>query len=349
VSVPNIRISRFTLFTPKIMKQFIATALLLASAAAGQQPSDVPAATLPQTAPGVAQLATPASDYVLGPNDQFSVVVPNLETEFTDKTFRIDMSGDVTLPLAGRVHAAGLSTAGLEDEVRTRLARILKDPEVAISLSTFGSQPVSILGAVNSPGIRQIEGGKSLFEVLSLAGGLRPDAGYLIRITRDMQWGPIPLPTAQIDTTGRHSTVSIRVKNIMHATDTGENIPIMPGDTISVPQADVVYAVGSVTKPGGFPLNDHETLSALQVVSLAQGLLRTAASDKAKILRVVDGSPNRVEIPVNLKTLMAGKGADVQLRASDILFIPNSAAKTAGFRTIDAIVSASTYAAIYAK
>jgi len=324
-----------------IMKSSILTALLLASAAASQQPSDIPAT--PAAAPAA------RSDYILGPGDQFTVVVPNLETDFKDRTFRVDMSGDVTLPFAGRVHAAGLSTAGLEQEMRARLARVLKDPEAVVSLATFGSQPVSVLGAVNNPGIRQIEGRKSLFEVLSLAGGLRPDAGYLIRITRDMQWGPIPLSTAKVDSAGHYSFASVSVKNIMNAADTGENIPILPGDSISIPKADVVYAVGSVTKPGGFLLNEHETLSALQVVSLAEGLQRTAASDKAKILRVVDGSPDREEIPVNLKTLMTGKGTDVQLRAGDILFVPNSAAKSASLRTIDAIVNAATGMAIYGR
>ncbi len=309
-------------------------ALLLSCAAAAQQRSDAPI-----TAP----------DYVLGPNDQFTVTVPNLDTEFGDKTFRIDMSGDVSVPLAGRMHAAGLSTAGLEAEMRKRLARILKDPEVVISLSTLGSQPVSVLGAVTSPGIKQIEGGKSLFEALSLAGGLRPDAGYLIRITRDMQWGPLPLPNARVDADGRHSSASVRVKDIMNANDTSENIPIMPGDSIAVPTAEVVYAVGSVIKPGGFPLNEHETLSALQVVSLAEGLQHAAASDKARILRVVDGSPERTEIPVNLKQMMAGKGSDVQLRAGDILFIPTSAAKSAGLRSIDAIVAAATGMAVYGR
>jgi len=284
-------------------------------------------------------------DYVLGPNDTFSVVVPNLETEFADKTFRIDGSGDVTIPLAGRVHAAGLSAAELEKELRTRLGRVLKDPDVSVALATLGSQPVSVLGAVNTPGIKQIEGGKNLFDVLSLAGGLRPDAGYQVFITRDTQWGPLPLPGAHADAAGLHSTASVRVKNIM--TDGSANIPIMPGDTISVPQAEVVYAIGSVTKPGGFALNEHETISALQVMALAEGLVRTAAPDRAKILRIVEGSPNREEIPVDLKALMAGKGTDVPLRAGDILFIPNSGAKSTAYRTLDTITGMAGAALIY--
>jgi polysaccharide export outer membrane protein len=306
------------------------TAFILSVSAAAQQ------APAPQPA-----------DYVLGPGDQFSVTVPDLDAQFTDKIFRLDMSGDVSLPFAGRIHAAGFSTAGLESEIRARLARFLKDPEVVVSLSAFGSQSVSILGAVNTPGIRQIEGRKSLFEVLSLAGGLRLDAGYLIRIRRDMQWGAIPLPSAQIDPTDRYCTASVRVKDLINAIDSADNIAIMPGDSISVSKADVVYAVGNVTKSGGFLLNEHETLSALQVLSLAEGLQRTAASDKAKILRMVDGSPDRVEIPVNLKVMLAGKGMDVQLRSGDILFVPGSGSKAAAYKTLDMITGMAGTALIY--
>src|SRR5580704_4886722 len=44
----------------------------------------------------------PPSDYVLGPFDQINVVVNEFEDQFSDKMFRLDGKGDVTLPLAGR-------------------------------------------------------------------------------------------------------------------------------------------------------------------------------------------------------------------------------------------------------
>ncbi len=323
------------------MKHLIAIVLSCALRSPCQQ-RDLPADRNASTAAAPEKRA----DYVLGPGDQIAILVINLETHFNNRVFRIDMSGNLTLPFVGRIQGAGLSTAGLEDEMRARLARFLKNPEVVVSLSTFASQPVSILGAVNTPGIRQLEGHKTLFEILSLAGGLRPDAGYLILVTRNIAWGEIPLPTAKVDSAGRYSTASVRVKDILNAINVKENIQILPGDTISVPKADVVYAVGSVVKPGGFLLNEHETLSALQVVSLAGGIQRTA-SGNAKILRLVDGSLDRVEIPIDLKKLMTGKGADEQLRSGDILFVPNSMAKSAGFRTVDAIVNAANGAMIF--
>jgi polysaccharide export outer membrane protein len=294
-----------------------------------------------QTARGV------SADYALGPGDQITLVVPGLEDQFNEKVFRIDASGDVTVPLVGRIHAAGLSTAALETDLQSRLKKILKDPEVVVNISSFGSQPVSILGAVKTPGIVQLQGRKTLFEVLSLAGGLQPESGYIVQVTRPLANGSMPLPNARMDPSAQVSVASIRLRDIINVPNAAENIEILPGDTISVPKTGIVYVVGSVSKPGGYPLDENESLSALQVLSLAQGLQVTAAASKARILRTVASAPTRAEIPVDLNRLMAGKGTDVQLRADDILFVPGSAAKKAGMRTIDAIVNAATYSVVY--
>ena len=295
-----------------------------------------------QTLPGQA-----SSAYLLGAGDQITVSVADLPDEFADKTFLIDTSGDVSLPVIGHLHAAGLTTNELEQSARASLIHVLKKPKVSIMIASYGSKNVSVLGSVNNPGVRVIDGPKTLFEILSASGGLRPDAGYFVSVNRDLRYGPIPLPQAHTDDAHQVSVASIRLKDIMTSSDPVQNIKILPHDTISVPKADLVYAVGSVIKPGGFIMNEHETLSALQVLSLAEGASRTAALDKAKILRTLSGSTQRTEIPVNLKQLMAGKGSDVSLHPDDILFIPNSGAKSAGYRTIDSIVSAATGFATY--
>lgn len=287
--------------------------------------------------------------YILGPGDQISVFVADLPDEFADKTFRIDTNGDVSLPIIGHLHAAGLTTSDLENSARQNLIHVLKNPQVNIAVSVFGSQSASVLGSVNQPGIHQLEGHKTLFEMLSASGGLRIDAGYSVTVTRNLQYGAIPLPQARTDQASHTSVASIKLKDIMTASKPAENIDIMPGDSISVPKADLVYAVGSVTKPGGFVMNEHETLSALQVVSLAEGTLKTAALSKAKILRATPGSTQRTEIAVNLKKLMAGKGDDIQLQPDDILFIPNSIGKVAGFQTIESVISLATGMAVYGR
>jgi polysaccharide export outer membrane protein len=337
-------------------RRFIATLLaVFAQLAYSQTGPTTGAHSLPATITlghpaASADISNPSASrtsYVLGPNDLLTLVVPQLGEDFADKSFRIDANGDLSLPVIGRVHAAGLTEAELEDLVKDRFSAILKAPDIVVNVSEYSGQPVSVLGAVNQPGIKQLQGGKTLFEVLSLAGGLRPEAGTTIEITRDLKNGMIPLAGAVISANGQYSVATVRIKEVMKASQ--ENILLRPGDTVFVPKADVVYVVGSVTKPGGFPIGENEILSALQVVSLAEGMVKTAAGDKAKILRLPPGSTVRTEIPINLKSLMAGKAPDVTLQANDILFVPNSNAKSAGYRTMEAIVNAATGMAMYGR
>jgi polysaccharide export outer membrane protein len=134
----------------------------------------------------------------------------------------------------------------------------------------------------------------------------------------------------------------------MDADHPEENIAILPNDVISVPKAEMIFVVGAVHKPGGFILGQEESLSVLQVLSLAEGPEKTAATNRAKIMRPILGTAKREEIPVNLAKLMAGKTAnDLRLRANDILFVPDSAGKTFGAKALDAAISAMTGAAVY--
>lgn len=290
---------------------------------------------------------TPA-DYLFGPDDQITVYVSEVE-EINNKTARIDMRGELNLPLIGRIPASGITARQLEMEITTRLRKYVKVPDVIVSISEFRSQPVSILGAVSSPGVHQLQGHKNLFEMLSMAGGLRPDAGSTVKITRDLRWGRIPLPGTSDDSSGRFSVAAVSTKSIINSTNPSENIAVYPNDVISVSRAETIYAVGSVHKPGGFLLNENETLSALQILSLAEGLEKTAAPAKARILRAVPGQSARTEIAINLKQLMSGHGSDVPLRQNDILFVPDSAGKIAAKRAAEAAIQIGTGIAMYSR
>src|SRR5205823_6160687 len=123
------------------------------------------------------------STYVLGPDDQ--IIIRALEAEeISEKPVRIDSRGMIRMPLIGQIHAAGLNLDELEAIVRTRLEKYYKNPQVGVSLVEYHSQPVSVMGAVRTPGVQQLQGQKSLMETLSSAGGLLPEAGYVVKITR---------------------------------------------------------------------------------------------------------------------------------------------------------------------
>ena len=226
---------------------------------------------------------SPDATYVLGPEDQLTMRVLDLE-EVPDKPFRVDMRGNINVPLIGRVHAGGLTVEQLEATLTEEFSKVLNNATVTVSMAEFRSQPVSVLGAVRTPGVHQIRG-QPRCELLSLAGGLNPDAGNTIKITRRKSAGPLPLANSQDDPTGEFQVAEVTAKSIMEGKNPQDNIQVLPNDVVSVPKAELVYVIGAVHKSGGFILSEKERVSVLQALSMAEGLDRGSAPGNAKILR----------------------------------------------------------------
>ena len=286
------------------------------------------------------------STYLLGPGDQIQISDPEL-TELASKPVRIDGEGSVDVPLAGRVHVGGMTAQQSQEELNKALSTYIRRPQVVVDVTEVRSQPVSVLGAVNTPGVHQIQGHKTLLEMLSLAGGVRQDAGYSVRITRELDWGCIPLPSAHLDASGKFTVAELNLKKIMEAKTPEENIQIFPHDVISVPKAEMVYVIGEVHRSGGFVLGEHQTISVLQALSLAEGLNPGADSRHAKILRLKPDADQRVEMPIDMKDALNGKKPDVAMQGEDILFIPGSTGKKAALRAMEAAIQTGTGVAIW--
>lgn len=290
----------------------------------------------------------PSSQYVLGPDDQIKVWALGVE-EASEKPVRVDPSGNIDLPVAGQVHAAGMTVEQLRTELMNRFAKDVLHPQVSVEIVDFGSQPVSIMGAVNHPGVHQLQGRKTLMEVLSLADGIRQDAGPTIAISRQMRYGAIPLLNAKPDPTGEYSVAEVGVKDLMAGTHPAQNILISPHDTITVPTAEMVYVIGEVRKPGEVTLKDQGSLSVLQALSSAEGFGPTPAPQNAKIVRLSPGSTARTEIPVDLNKVLAGKAEDIAMRPNDILVVPPSGPKKAAARITEAAIQAATGVVIWRR
>ena len=310
--------------------------LLFVARAGGQIPSE--RASNPSNPKCEAQ---PRSTYLLGPDDQLEISGSEL-IDSGNKPSRIDGEGDVDVPLVGRVHVAGLTARGAEEKLNGILRKYIRDPEVAVNVVEVHSEPVSVLGAVNTPGVHQVQGHKTLLEMLASAGGVRPDAGYSIHVTRQLEWGCLPLPGAQVDPTSQFSVAEVNLKSIMNAKDPEDNIQIFPHDVISVPKAETVYVIGDVKRSGGFALDEKRSVSVLQALSLAEGLTGTADTHHAKILRVKGDADEREELPVDLKEVLRGKQPDIAMKADDILFIPGSTGKKAALRGLEAAIQTGT-------
>jgi polysaccharide biosynthesis/export protein len=286
--------------------------------------------------------------YRLGPGDEIKVHQPNAE-QLDGSAIRIDDAGYATLPLVGRVKLGGVTLEQAEALLASRLRTFLINPQPVVSITEYRSQPVSVLGAVNNPGVVQLQGRKTLMQMLSLAGGMRQDAGGEVIVTRNVAFGRVPVSSEVLDSSGQFSTAKINAASLVNGANPTDNISILPQDVISVPVSEVVFVVGDVRKPGSFPLGSGRSLSVLQALSMAEGLGPQASAKHAKIFREKEGIKEKQEIQVDISKLLSGSRGDFELNPRDILFIPDSASKKAGFRAAEAALQAITGIAIWRR
>jgi polysaccharide biosynthesis/export protein len=294
-----------------------------------------------------AQVA-PTGSYLLGPGDQITISLRDRK-EIEIKPASVALDGTVDLPYAGRLQAEGLSTEQVSREIEASLTKIVQNPKVTVEVSEYGSQPVSVLGAVTRPGVIQLRGRKSLAEVLSLAEGLKAEAGNVIKITRPKASGPIPLSNAKEDVTGQFMTADVSIKGLLQGSVPEANIQIRPHDVITVPRADLIYVLGNVHKPGGFPLAERESITVLQAIALAEGVQPGAVTQNARILRASASSADRTEVAVDVKQMLLHRAPDQPLLPNDILFIPNNASRAVGIRLLEAGVQMATGVVIWGR
>lgn len=125
------------------------------------------------------------------------------------------------------------------------------------------------------------------------------------------------------------------------------NIPLQAGDVVTVPHAGIVYVLGAVTRPGGFVLsNDRTQLTTLKILALAGGLTNVAKLDHAVIIRK-DDQGKQTETEVDLKKVINRQAEDLQMRPSDVLYIPESRTKKALVEAAELGVAVGTAVAIY--
>jgi len=272
--------------------------------------------------------------YVLGPNDQITVSVVELP-EFSAKSYRIDGDGTVSLPLLGRVHAAGLTLTQFENNLYNALLTQVRTPHVTANVAETRSQAVSVMGAVNTPGMQQIQGSKTLFDVLAAAGGLKPEAGELVTITRQASEGPLNLPNEHRNLADGRTTADVKVRDIVELRDPRVNIVVRAHDEISVSRGMLLYVIGNVHKPGGFTLLQGHPVSALEALSMAEGFAPNAAAGSARILRRTSETDAREQIPIDLKKILAGKAKDMQLSPDDILYVPDNTTRRVTTKTLE--------------
>jgi polysaccharide export outer membrane protein len=318
-------------------------------------------------------------EYLIGPEDVLDIDV--FEASEMNRGVRVSASGEISLPLLGAVTAAGLTPRELETTLEELLhQKYMKDPHVSVFVRDMQSHPVSVMGAVRKPGIFQIRGNKTLVEILSLAEGLADDAGETVVIlrgagernapefasakTNEVAGSSLAMRFQNFDAPGAADTnrenvdalsqgalpqrvIQVNLKELLDSTDPRSNPTVYPGDIVKVSRAGIVYVVGAVGRPGGFTMKTNEKISVLQAIALSEGLTRTAAKSGARIIRTNERNGERTETPVDLGKILSGKSPDPVLEARDILFVPDSVAKTTFSRGVEVAVQTLTGLAIF--
>src|SRR5262249_26451956 len=101
-------------------------------------------------------------------------------------------------------------------------------------------------------------------------------------------------------------------------------------------KAEVVYVVGEVTKPGPVALSTGHSVSILEALASAGGVLRTSKPKESRVLRRVPGIETRTEMNVDVQKITQGTAKDVQLSAGDILVVPDNTGRRVAARAIEA-------------
>ena len=363
---------------------FVSTALLTALVALPSSAQTVE--TSQQTNDRIRALAaaarvTPPRDYVIGSGDLLSMQVfdvPELTREI-----RVSQTGTIGIPLVPvRLHVSGLTELQAELKIAEVLEAngLVSHPEVSVVVKEKKSKPITVVGAVVRPMVYQADRQVTLLDVLAEVGGISGDAGDSVIISRSetdssddastppaiTQKDAAPAPTASQSpaapaapavpgTTSDpqsvppplSNTITVNLNQILETGNVSNNIVLMPGDIVTVPHAGIVYALGAVSRPGGFTVsNDRGQLTTLKLLALAGGLDRAAKSDRAVIVRK-DASGQQREVEIDLKKVMKFEAEDVRLLPSDILYVPKSPAKQALIKTAELSLAIGTGVVIY--
>jgi polysaccharide biosynthesis/export protein len=262
----------------------------------------------------------------IGPNDLISVAVYD-SPELT-RSIRVGADGRIHLPMLKRaITATGLMPAEMEKAIAEALTAedLIVDPVVTVTVAEYSSRPISVAGAVKTPLTFQAAGPVTLLEAITRAGGLSPDAGNEILISRK-EGDNAP---------GLSQRVS--VKALIDSADRSANLSLTGGEEIRVPEVGRIYVVGNVKKAGAYPLQADAETTVMKALALAEGLTPNAGS-QAFIFRKEAGAASKNEIPIELKKIMDRKAPDSGLMANDILYVPDNKGRRLGLAVLERVL-----------
>ena len=246
------------------------------------------------------------TDTPVGPRDVLEIKV--LEDASMNGRTTVSDDGQIVLNVVGRVHVSGLTAAQVEARLKSLLeANYLSKATVSVQVAEFSSKPISVVGAVRSPGRIRTSGNTNLIQAITEAGGLTPGYGKELYVIRTGQ-------------NGLTEQLAIDIEDLMVNGNPDLNIPLAPNDLVNIPLDTpvTIYVMGEVMRPGKTQFRRSQTPTLLQAIADAGGPT-DRASRNVVIKRMANGREETLN--VNYKDIINGRKKDVVLQDNDTVVV----------------------------
>ncbi len=163
--------------------------------------------------------------YRIQPGDQLDVsfyLSPELHQNLT-----VRLDGDISIPVAGNVHAQGLTPEQLEKSLDQLYALELRDPKSTVRIDKSPWQVVYVEGQVAKPGAVPLQPGMTAIQAIAASGGLTDAAGAskVVLIRRDACGNP-------------HGE-KLQLDKVLNQKNNEEDVALMPADLLIVPRSGI--------------------------------------------------------------------------------------------------------------
>jgi polysaccharide export outer membrane protein len=248
-------------------------------------------------------------DYRLGSGDLLTVKV--YESEELDTEVRVSSRGEISLPLLNNVDVFNLTAAEAENKVE-ELYRVkyIRDPHVIVYIKEHVSKQITLIGSVNKPGTYEYVRKRRLLDVLAIANGLAEKSGTIAYITREDVM------------THERKRYAVNLEELLKRGNMRQNMVILGGDEIFIPESGQFFIDGAVRKPGNYALKGKMTIT--EALALAGGLASYADDDGIKLIRYMGVDRERAIVSLSYSDLQAGMGDTLFLQDQDVIFAESS-------------------------
>jgi polysaccharide export outer membrane protein len=163
---------------------------------------------------------TPPAGYVIGPDDQLTVIYWREKDLGADVVVRPD--GLISLPLLNDVQASGLTPEQLRLAITQGAAKFVAEPTVSVVVKAINSRKVFITGQVGKPGPYPLAGPTTVLQLIATAGGVAEyaDKKKIVVVRKE---------------NGKETTLRFNYEDVMKGKNLAQYIELKPGDSIIVP------------------------------------------------------------------------------------------------------------------